>query len=75
MLNPDDLKYEYVKHLPAVTIKMLKSFSQVSQVPSMENENQILKSELDNFKSQVADFACSSVPSDFYQDLIHLKIK
>ena len=56
MINPEDLKYEYIKHLPAITInKEVEKISVKSpEFMQMENENQELKSELNNLKSEVS---------------------
>ena len=56
MVNPEDLKYDYIQHLPAVTInKEVEKLSIKSpEFAQMENENQVLKTELDELKSEVS---------------------
>lgn len=56
LVNPEDLKYDYIQHLPAVTInKEIEKLSVKSpEFVQMENENQVLKSELDDLKSEVS---------------------
>lgn len=48
MTNPDDLKYEYIQHLPAVTINtdVEKLSVKSPQFIQMEKENEALKSEV-----------------------------
>ena len=55
MTNPDDLKYEYIKHLPAVTImEDVKKLSIKSpEFVQIENENKELKTELDGIKADI----------------------
>ena len=55
MTNPEDLKYEYIKHLPAVTInKDVEKLSIKSpEFVQMENENKQLKSKLDTIIADV----------------------
>lgn len=56
MTNPDDLKYEYIQHLPAVTInKDVEKLSIKSpEFVQMESENKELKTEIDEIKSDIA---------------------
>ena len=56
LVNPEDLKYDYIQHLPAVTInKEVEKLSIKSpEFAQMENENEVLKSELDELKSEVS---------------------
>lgn len=48
MTNPDDLKYEYIKHLPAVTINtdVEKLSIKSPQFIQMEKENESLRLEV-----------------------------
>ena len=57
MTNPDDLKYEYIKHLPAVTINqdVEKLSIKSPEFMQIENENKELKIELDGIKSDIAE--------------------
>lgn len=57
MINPEDLKYEYIKHLPAVTInEEVKKLSVKSpEFIQMENENQSLRSELGEMRKEMDD--------------------
>ena len=56
MTNPEDLKYEYIKHLPAVTINqdVEKLSIKSPEYIRMENENKEFKSELDTIKAEIA---------------------
>jgi len=56
MVNPEELKYEYIKHLPAVTInKDVEKLSIKSpEFMQIENENRELKSDLDKIKADIA---------------------
>ena len=56
MTNPEDLKFEYIKHLPAVTInKEVEKLSIKSpEFIQIENENKELKTELDVIKADIA---------------------
>ena len=56
MTNPDDLKYEYIKHLPAVTINqdVEKLSIKSPEFIQIENENKELKSDLDKIKADIA---------------------
>ena len=55
MTNPEDLKYEYIKHLPAVTINkdVEKLYIKSPEFVQMENENKQLKSKLDTIIADV----------------------
>ena len=57
MTNPEDLKFEYIKHLPAVTINqdVEKLSIKSPEFMQMENENNELKSELTAIKSEISD--------------------
>ena len=57
MTNPEDLKYEYIKHLPAVTINqdVEKLSIKSPEFMQMENENKGLKSDVEEMKKQIAD--------------------
>ena len=57
MTNPEDLKYEYIKHLHAVTInKDVEKLSIKSpEFVQMETENKELKTEIDEIKSDIAN--------------------
>ena len=57
MTNPEDLKYEYIKHLPAVTIsKEIEKLSVKSpEFKKMEVENETLKTELGDMKRELGD--------------------
>lgn len=56
MINPDDLKHEYIKHLPAVTInKDIEKLSIKSpEYMKMERENEEYKEKLDKLTSDIA---------------------
>ena len=55
MTNPEDLKNEYIKHLPAVTIMedVKKITIKSPEFIEMENENKELKTELDEIKADI----------------------
>ena len=55
MTNPEDLKNEYIKHLPAVTIMedVKKITIKSPEFIEMENENKELKTELDAIKADI----------------------
>ena len=57
MTNPEDLKYEYIKHLHAVTInqEVEKLSIKSPEFMQMENENKGLKSDVEEMKKQIAD--------------------
>lgn len=57
MTNPDDLKYEYIKHLPAVTInKDVEKLSIKSpEYMKMERENEEYKHKLDKLTNDIAN--------------------
>ncbi len=57
MTNPDDLKYEYIQHLPAVTINTdVKKLSVKSpQFIQMEKENEALKSEVGDMRGELEE--------------------
>lgn len=65
MTNPEDLKYEYIKHLSAVTInEEVKKLSIKSpEFIQMENEKNKLETELDGIKEEMDDIR--SMKSDF----------
>ena len=65
MTNPEDLKYEYIRHLPAVTInEEVKKLSIKSpEFIQMENEKNKLETELDGIKEEMDDIR--SMKSDF----------
>ena len=52
MTNPDDLKYEYIRHLPAVTINtdVEKLSVKSPEFLEMEKENETLRSELNEMR-------------------------
>ena len=56
MTNPEDLKYEYIKHLPAVTInKEVEKLSVKSpEFISMERENEKYKQTIDKLTNDIA---------------------
>ena len=56
MTNPEDLKYEYIKHLPAITINTdVKKLSIKSpEFMKMEQENEVYKQKLDKLTSDIA---------------------
>lgn len=64
MTNPEDLKFEYIKHLPAVTINqdVEKLSIKSPEFMQMENENNELKSELNTIKSEISDL--TSIKAD-----------
>ena len=55
MTNPEDLKYDYIKHLSAITINqdVEKLSIKSPEFIQMENENKELSSELDGIKSEL----------------------
>ena len=57
MTNPEDLKYEYIRHLPAVTInEEVKKLSIKSpEFIQMENEKHKLETELDSIRQEMND--------------------
>lgn len=57
MTNPDDLKYEYIQHLPAVTVNtdVEKLSVKSPQFIQMEKENEALKSEVDDMKGELEE--------------------
>ena len=57
MTNPEDLKYEYIKHLPAVTInqEVEKLSIKSPEFIQIENEKNQLMSELTIIKSEMGD--------------------
>ena len=79
MTNPEDLKYEYIKHLPAVTIMqdVEKLSIKSPEYMAMENENNELKTELNSIKSEISDLTgireeISEIKS-LKEELLHLK--
>lgn len=57
MTNPDDLKYEYIQHLPAVTINtdVEKLSVKSPQFIQMEKENEALKSEVGDMRGELEE--------------------
>lgn len=57
MTNPDDLKYEYIQHLPAITINtdVEKLSVKSPQFIQMENENEALKSEVGGMRNELEE--------------------
>ena len=57
MTNPDDLKYEYIQHLPAVTINtdVEKLSVKSPQFIQMEKENEALKSEVGDMRNELEE--------------------
>lgn len=57
MTNPDDLKYEYIQHLPAVTINtdVEKLSIKSPQFIQMEKENEALKSEVGSMRNEIEE--------------------
>ena len=56
MTNPEDLKYEYIQHLPAVTINqdVEKLSIKSPEFMQMESENKQLQTEIANIKADIA---------------------
>ncbi len=56
MVNPDDLKYEYVQHLPALTItqEVERLSIKSPEYIEMENENKKLKEELGELRGEIS---------------------
>ena len=65
MTNPEDLKYEYIRHLPAVTINMdVEKLSIKSpEFLQLENDKKKLETELEVIKREMADIR--SMKRDF----------
>jgi len=57
MTKPDDLKYEYIQHLPAVTINtdVEKLSVKSPQFIQMERENETLKSEVGDMRGELEE--------------------
>lgn len=57
MTNPDDLKYEYIKHLPAVTINtdVEKLSIKSPQFIQMEKENESLRLEVGSMRNEMEE--------------------
>lgn len=55
MTNPEDLKYEYIKHLPAVTInqEVEKLSIKSPEFAMIENENKELRTELSEMRQDL----------------------
>ena len=55
IINPEDLKYEFIEHLPAVTIsiEVKKLHVKSPEFVKIENENNELKSELDRLRVDI----------------------
>ena len=79
MTNPEDLKYEYIKHLPAVTIMqdVEKLSIKSPEYMAMENENNELKTELNSIKSEISDLTGIreeiAEMKTLKEELLHLK--
>lgn len=79
MTNPEDLKYEYIKHLPAVTINVdVENVSgKSSEITQMENETNELKTELDSIKAEVSDLTSIKAEivdlKSFKEEILSLK--
>ena len=69
MINPEDLKYEYIKHLPAVTInKDVEKLSIKSpEYMKMEEENELLKSEVGDMRKELDEM--KELKKEFYSIL------
>ena len=57
MTNPNDLKYEYIQHLPAVTINndVEKLSVKSPQFIQMEKEKESLKSEVGSMRNEIGE--------------------
>lgn len=57
MTNPDDLKYEYIQHLLAITTNndVEKLSVKSSQFNQMENKNESLKSEVGDMRNELEE--------------------
>ena len=57
LINPEDLKYDYIQHLPAVTIgKEIEKISIKSpEFMQMEKENQSLKTEMNKMRNEIEE--------------------
>ncbi|WP_296853395.1 tyrosine-type recombinase/integrase [uncultured Methanobrevibacter sp.] len=66
MINPEDLKYEYIKHLPAVTINhdVEKLSIKSPEFLQMENENKELKSEVGDMRKELDEM--KELKKEFY---------
>ena len=66
MTNPEDLKYEYIKHLPAVTINQdVEKLSVKSpEYMKMEKENENLKSEVGGMRKELDEM--KELKKEFY---------
>ncbi|MCQ2970803.1 MAG: hypothetical protein MJ226_04390 [archaeon] len=55
MINTEDLKYEYIEHLPAITIstEVKKLHVKSPEFVKIENEKNELKSELDRLRADI----------------------
>lgn len=55
MINPEDLKYKYIKHLQAVTTNtdVKKLHVKSPEFVKIENEKNELKSELDSLRADI----------------------
>ncbi|WP_257637936.1 hypothetical protein [Methanobrevibacter gottschalkii] len=55
MINIEDLKYEYIEHLPAITIstEVKKLHVKSPEFVKIENEKSELKSELDRLRADI----------------------
>ena len=60
MTNPDDLKYEYIKHLPAVTINtdVEKLSIKSPQFIQLEKENESLRLEVGSMRNEMEEMRC-----------------
>ena len=65
MTNPEDLKYEYIKHLPAVTINqdVEKLTIKSPEYMQMEKENMEYKEKMDNLTGKL-DFVMKHLSND-----------
>ena len=66
MTNPEDLKFEYIKHLPAVTINkdVEKLSSKSHQYIQMEKENETLKTEVGGMRKELDEM--KKLKKEFY---------
>ena len=57
MINPEDLKYEYIKHLPAITINtdVEKLSIKSPEYMQMEKENNEYKQKVERMEANIAN--------------------
>ena len=57
MINPEDLKYEYIKHLPAITINtdVEKLSIKSPEYMQMERENNEYKQKVERMEANIAN--------------------